>query len=82
MTANSDLSLFTGVGDITLLLSGGNSPFLSPDWFDITSYTAQTGFARLTVTYNHNAPIPEFCTMLLLGSGLAGLAGLRRKVKR
>jgi hypothetical protein len=28
------------------------------------------------------APIPEPCTMLLIGSGLVGVAGLRRKVKK
>lgn len=32
--------------------------------------------------YGHSAPVPLPSTLLLLGSGLLGLAGLRRKFKR
>ena len=33
------------------------------------------------IQYGNNSPVPEPCTMILLGTGLAGLAGVRRKLK-
>jgi len=68
--------------DSSLFVAGNNIIAISA-WDGSDSIVYNRGGEALTATFLlETNPVPEPTTMLLLGTGLAGLAGFRRKFKR
>ena len=66
--------------NVTGLLTNGNN-LIS---FQESDMNQSFAIGKISLTYNGGggAPVPEPCTMLLLGLGLIGVAGVRRKFKK
>ena len=80
--ASSTFSVFLGTGfyDFSMIGWEQGGAFVSElTWHDSSSSTFTLVDSDVLFS---SSPVPEPTTMLLLGSGLVGLVGLRKKVKK
>lgn len=80
---------WTRLSGDTLLSLGGGGFYTTPDRVGTsgsTNITPTDGVADVVLQFSDNGdlpgPVPEPATMLLLGLGLVGLTGVRRKIQK